>query len=314
MNRINKIRLIYNTKNILNNKLAYKNAIVTLEKAFWRISYEDLLMSSFNKFKQFILHNFIIVISSIRKKNKEDILRKILYRWKFISNILKNKNNDKEKQIRLKLLLLRHENNHIKILSKFLNKWKYNTQNVINNEINNNFCNLLIIWYDKDIINSKKDLINNLCRHYIYIQGHKFSKLKLRKLFINSIFQKIRKAFIPLIIKLNIQKLIISTKEAENNNQKNYLISIIRKWRFITFVSNLAKKKLQLMYNNLHVSYLEIADEIFNTPQVITAKELKSLLLNYDKTYEAKQIDSFVIKELGFGSEESYKKLFGKKK
>ena len=313
MNRINKIRLIYNTKNILNNKLAYKNALGTLEKAFWRISYEDLLMSSFNKFKQIILHNFIVVISSIRKKNKEDILRKILYRWKFISNILKNKNNDKEKQVRLKLLLLRHENNHIKILSKFLNKWKYNTQNLINNEMNNNFCNLLIIWYDKDIINSKKDLINNLCRHYIYIQGQKFSKLKIRKLFINSIFQKIRKAFIPLIIKLNIRKLIISTKVVENNNQKNYLISIIRKWRFITFVSNLVKKKLQLMYNNLHVSYLEIADEIFNTPQAITPKELKSLLLNYDKTYKATQIDSFVIKELGFDSEESYKKLFGKK-
>lgn len=313
MNRINKIRLIYNTKNILNNKLAYKNALGTLEKAFWRISYEDLLMSSFNKFKQIILHNFIVVISSIRKKNKEDILRKILYRWKFISNILKNKNNDKEKQVRLKLLLLRHENNHIKILSKFLNKWKYNTQNLINNEMNNNFCNLLIIWYDKDIINSKKDLINNLCRHYIYIQGQKFSKLKIRKLFINSIFQKIRKAFIPLIIKLNIRKLIISTKVVENNNQKNYLISIIRKWRFITFVSNLVKKKLQLMYNNLHVSYLEIADEIFNTPQSITPKDLKSLLLNYDKTYEATQIDSFVIKELGFDSEESYKKLFGKK-
>lgn len=313
MNRINKIRLIYNTKNILNNKLAYKNALGTLEKAFWRISYEDLLMSSFNKFKQIILHNFIVVISSIRKKNKEDILRNILYRWKFISNILKNKNNDKEKQVRLKLLLLRHENNHIKILSKFLNKWKYNTQNLINNEMNNNFCNLLIIWYDKDIINSKKDLINNLCRHYIYIQGQKFSKLKIRKLFINSIFQKIRKAFIPLIIKLNIRKLIISTKVVENNNQKNYLISIIRKWRFITFVSNLVKKKLQLMYNNLHVSYLEIADEIFNTPQSITPKDLKSLLLNYDKTYEATQIDSFVIKELGFDSEESYKKLFGKK-
>jgi len=313
MNRINKIRLIYNTKNILNHKLAYKNALGTLEKAFWRISYEDLLMSSFNKFKQIILHNFIVVISSIRQKNKEDILRKILYRWKFISNILKNKNNDKEKQVRLKLLLLRHENNHIKILSKFLNKWKYNTQNLINNEMNNNFCNLLIIWYDKDIINSKKDLINNLCRHYIYIQGQKFSKLKIRKLFINNIFQKIRKAFIPLIIKLNIRKLIISTKVVENNNQKNYLISIIRKWRFITFVSNLVKKKLQLMYNNLHVSYLEIADEIFNTPQSITPKDLKSLLLNYDKTYEATQIDSFVIKELGFDSEESYKKLFGKK-
>ncbi len=67
------------------------------------------------------------------------------------------------------------------------------------------------------------------------------------------------------------------------------------------------------MYNNLHVSYLEIADEIFNTPQSITPKDLKSLLLNYDKTYEATQIDSFVIKELGFDSEESYKKLFGKK-
>lgn len=96
-------------------------------------------------------------------------------------------------------------------------------------------------------------------------------------------------------MKLKIEKLIISTIETKKTKKNNFLISIIRKWRFITFVNNMAKKKLELMYKNLHVSYMEMADEVLNSPDAVTSKELKHL---FDLGYENKmkiisQTDTF---------------------
>lgn len=315
MNVIPKIRLINNTKNIINNITAYKNGIEVLEKAFWRITHDDILMSLISLFRSVISKKLVLIISSINNKNKKEILTKYLYRWKYTSKMMKKNISDKEKKIRLKIILLRQENNRIKILSKFFNKWKSNT--LINKknskEVNNNFCYLYSIWYNKMIENNKIELINNLCVRYIDKQGQKFAKINMRKIFVKYVFKKIRKeAFKPLIIKVNIKKLIISTKEVEQIQKNKYLTTIIRKWRFITFVSNLAKKKLKLMYNNLHVSYLDIADEIFSSPEVMTSKEIKELL-KYENLKKSNQINSFFIKELGFNSEESFYKSFGKK-
>lgn len=317
MNVIPKIRLINNTKNIINNITAYKNGIEVLEKAFWRISHDDILMSIISLFRELISKKLILIISSMNDKSKKEILTKYFYRWKYNSMMIKKNISDKEKKIRLKIILLRQENNRIKILSKFFNKWKSNTLIKVNKknskEVNNNFCYLYSIWYNKMIENNKIELINNLCVRYIDKQGQKFAKINLRKLFVKYVFKKIRKeAFKPLIIKINIKKLIISTKEVEQIQKNKYLTTIIRKWRFITFVSNLAKKKLKLMYNNLHVSYLDIADEIFSSPEVMTSKEIKELL-KYDNLKKSNQINSFFIKELGFNSEASFYKSFGKK-
>jgi hypothetical protein len=126
------------------------------------------------------------------------------------------------------------------------------------------------------------------------------------------VFKKIKESFRPLIMKLKIEKLIISTIETKKTKKNNFLISIIRKWRFITFVNNMAKKKLELMYKNLHVSYMEMADEVLNSPDAVTSKELKHL---FDLGYENKmkiisQTDTFFIKELGFDSETTFNKSF----
>ena len=44
---------------------------------------------------------------------------------------------------------------------------------------------------------------------------------------------------------------------------QRYYRELIRKWRFITFSKKMTRKKLELMYKNLHASYLQMADEIF---------------------------------------------------
>ena len=46
--------------------------------------------------------------------------------------------------------------------------------------------------------------------------------------------------------------------------KNRFLREIIRKWRFISFVKIMAKKKLELMYKDLHVSYLQLANEFFD--------------------------------------------------
>ena len=45
--------------------------------------------------------------------------------------------------------------------------------------------------------------------------------------------------------------------------ERRFIREIIRKWRFSTFVKVMAKRKLELMYKNLHVSYLQMANEVF---------------------------------------------------
>jgi hypothetical protein len=45
--------------------------------------------------------------------------------------------------------------------------------------------------------------------------------------------------------------------------ENRFIREIIRKWRFISFAKIMAKRKLELMYKNLHVSYLQMANEFF---------------------------------------------------
>ena len=314
MNVIKSIKLLNNTQNIRNNQEQYLKGSQLLEKAFWRISYDDILISLSLKFRAVFIKKFIAIILRIRNRNSKEKLKKCIKRWKCLRPISITKNME-EIKTKLRLIVLRYDNNRIKQLSKHFNKWKFkkNRPSFKNEaEMHNAFCNLLNKWSNKNLIKNKKELIDNLSIDYINKQGQKFSKLKLRKLFKKYVFKKIKESFRPLIMKLKIEKLIISTIETKKTKKNNFLISIIRKWRFITFVNNMAKKKLELMYKNLHVSYMEMADEVLNSPDAVTSKELKQL---FDLGYENKmkiisQTDTFFIKELGFDSETTFNKSF----
>ena len=53
-----------------------------------------------------------------------------------------------------------------------------------------------------------------------------------------------------------------------NIANQRYYRELIRKWRFITFSKKMTRKKLELMYKNLHASYLQMADEFFGEDSV----------------------------------------------
>ena len=57
--------------------------------------------------------------------------------------------------------------------------------------------------------------------------------------------------------------------------ERRFIREIIRKWRFATFVKVMAKRKLELMYKNLHVSYLQMANEVFGDEESTNASVVK---------------------------------------
>ena len=299
------IKFLNKTKNITNNQITYMKGAEILQKAFWRICHEDIIISISKKFRAISISHFIAIICSIRNKRNKELLAKYLYYWRYISN--PPKYNKEEIKSKLKLIILRKEKNNIKYLTKYFNIWKYKKQ--INPELHNDFCYFLKNDCDKNILISKRQLIKNLCLYYINKQGKKFSKLNLKKIFEKYILYKLVQTLKPIMTTIKIKKLIIITKEFKTSTKNNYLLKIIRKWRFATFVNNLTKKKLELIFNNMHTSYLEMANEVFNTPQSISMKELNSISEYNEQKDLCFKTNSFLIKELGLNSETSCNKF-----
>ena len=91
--------------------------------------------------------------------------------------------------------------------------------------------------------------------------------------------------------KVVIKKLFIYKEEIYRVNKLFYLVNltmfnlemaksrwirqIIRKWKFITFMKKMTKKKMELMYKNLHVSYLEMINSIFSDEEKINPSVVK---------------------------------------
>ena len=65
---------------------------------------------------------------------------------------------------------------------------------------------------------------------------------------------------------LRAKKIINLIKITRINSQismDRWIRQIIRRWRFLSFVKIMSKKKLELMYKNLHMGYLEIINSLF---------------------------------------------------
>ncbi len=94
-----------------------------------------------------------------------------------------------------------------------------------------------------------------------------------------------------LLRRIIIKRLFIQREEIYRVNKLFYLVNltmfnlelaksrwirqIIRKWRFITFMKKMARKKMELMYKNLHVSYLEMVNSIFSDEEKINPSVVK---------------------------------------
>ena len=134
---------------------------------------------------------------------------------------------------------------------------------LIANDKDGFFCSLYKRHTKKAMIPPKKDLINALINRseYMDTQGSYLIKLfkLLRKKYIRYLCDslddpsRMYKMFYLLRLTMLHKKIA----------WQRYIREMIRKWRFLSFIKKVAKKKLELMYKNLHCSYLQMANEVF---------------------------------------------------
>ena len=147
-----------------------------------------------------------------------------------------------------------------------------------------NFSNQLYKKYLNKKIKKEKEEFMKLFKSKINnIKKKELIQKKLKKLF----QRKYHKLIYNILIKSNriyllfyLLKIVILHKIL---SKKKFMREIIRKWRYLNFAKKIAKRKLDLMYKNMHTTYLELANELFGNeneknPSII--KEFERFGLN----------------------------------
>ena len=158
---------------------------------------------------------------------------------------------------------------------KFKERKQYALDKIKNNDKYKKFCDLIKQHVDKQILPTKKEFIDELNNRgkYLDTYGELYMKLftMLRKYFIRLLCTNLREPsrMYKLIYLIRIMKMHKSIA------RQRFIRELIRKWRFITFVKKMSRRKLELMYKSLHISYLQMANEVFgdddgtNNPSII---------------------------------------------
>ena len=164
---------------------------------------------------------------------------------------------------------------------KYRRKNKYNEDKISRSESEYESDNNHIVKKYEPLIGTLSKIINKIIlrrkKEYLIIIRKKIKiikeeKEKERVYYIHKLYKTLRsitikKLFIEKNELLKAKKLINLIKITRINSQistDRWIRQIIRRWRFISFVKIMSKKKLELMYKNLHVGYLEIINSLFN--------------------------------------------------
>ena len=201
---------------------------------------------------------------------------------------LKDKEKEKEKDIIKKKIVKNFNSNSRNIYeNKRINngKYKFSEDKISRRESeyeseNNNIKENINAIYEpllgelnkvinKVIIRKKKEYLSIIKKRIKII---KEEKEKERIYYIHKLHKTLRSITIKKLFSqknelLRAKKLINLIKLTRIHSQistDRWIRQIIRRWRFISFVKIMSKKKLELMYKNLHVGYLEIINSLFN--------------------------------------------------
>ena len=184
---------------------------------------------------------------------------------KFKKKVIKNTKVIEDKQAIVKKCIP----GFITYLDKKMKERKQDSFNQIKKSYaSNKFCELLKKFSNKKILSPKEDIINVMKRDAKYAKTRPLYQIKLFKL--------LRKKYIKEII-TQLQEpsrlyklfyLVNVTQMHKKITNQRFFRELIRKWRFIAFTKKMARRKLELMYKNLHASYMQMADEIFGDDEV----------------------------------------------
>ena len=158
---------------------------------------------------------------------------------------------------------------------KFLNQKKWAWDILVDNDRALKFCKLYKIFSDKTTQPPKRDLVDLLKAEHAYMNGLGAANCDLFKL--------LRRYWIKLVCDSmlapsRIYKLLYLIKMVMMHKTiayQRFIRELVRKWRFSAFVQNISRRKLEHMYKNLHVSYLQMANELFGEKGTKNASVIK---------------------------------------
>ena len=250
-----------------------RNFIINLYKIFYMKTIQKMfnkIIEKSNKKKISYMKLFFYLLKIIKNKKSE------------IKYSSKHQGTNDNKKINLKLqfrahisspqsLILKKRNifNYIiPLFIDYLNKKIFERKKLSFNQIkvkykNNKFIQLMKNYIMKRQIKNKKDFLNKLLSLFNQFK-YKNSIYKIFKILFKKYFFYLIKKQIKTQLKVyKIIYLLKMTFMHKGISKKRFIRELLRKWRFISFVKIMAKKKLELMYKNLHISYLQMANEIF---------------------------------------------------
>ena len=190
----------------------------------------------------------------------------------FKNKVVKNKSIISDKNAPMRKVLP----NLVNYLQKLMNRRNQDTFDVIKSKlVSNKFCQLLKSFNNKTIKPDKKELIRSMKREAKYAETRPQYQVKLFKLLRKKYIRTITTTLVEPSRLYRLFYLINMTKMHKNIAEQRFYRELIRKWRFISFTKKMARKKLELMYKNLHASYLQMADEIFGDDNNINPSVFK---------------------------------------
>ena len=130
------------------------------------------------------------------------------------------------------------------------------------------FIQLLKNYSNKTIFPPKKEVFNIIHRDALYSESRPINQIKLFKLFRKKYIKDLSSSLEEPAKLYNLYYIINITAMHKKIAQQRFYRELIRKWRFAAFAKKMARKKLELMYKNLHASYLQMADEFFGDDNV----------------------------------------------
>ena len=140
------------------------------------------------------------------------------------------------------------------------------------------FADILKKYADKTLLSTKKDAVNIIHRNALYSETRPLYQIKLFKLFRKRYIQELSYSLEEPAKIYHLYYIINVTQMHRKIAKQRFFRELIRKWRFAAFAKKMAKRKLELMYKNLHASYLQMADEFFGedsgNPSVIKEFEM----------------------------------------
>ena len=265
----------------------FLNHLDKIQKAIKKESIEDF----FDRLYQLTISKAEYKYTKLSQINKEPIIHRGVHMIKKLRKIPEIKKDKKTNKVIIYRGLIP---SFVKYMNKLLKKNNYEIfEKIKNKNLGYQFTKLLKSFAKEQNIPDKEDLVDSL-KYYVYMKLSKISDS-------NKLYYLIRKSIIHKIFTISkttgnlcrLYYLINMILTHRNIAKDRWILKIIKRWRFITFVKKMAEKKMELMYKNLHVTYLEMADSVLKDTTPIESRFLPDI--NMDK-YLFNFNDPYLIK------------------